>query len=122
MRYKFAHGFCGLNGLTLIFYCSIIEYKNALLKTRHFLYLRRNRNIKFKKEICVNPFNPQNLWAKKNTTNLQKQNVVSFNLNNLENLSVNYTISVSTDDFIVELIIDKVRGSDSPEKKASKTS
>ena len=33
-----------------------------------------------------------------------------------------YTISVSVDDFIVELIIFKVRGSVSPEKKASNIS
>ena len=38
------------------------------------------------------------------------------------NVSGNYAISVSTEDFIVELIIDKVRGSDSPEKKASNIS
>ena len=45
-----------------------------------------------------------------------------FKCNNLMNVSGNYAISVSREDFIDELIIDKVRGSDSPEKKASNTS
>jgi hypothetical protein len=36
--------------------------------------------------------------------------------------TVNYAITASVDDFIVELIIDIVSGSDSPEKKASKIS
>lgn len=35
---------------------------------------------------------------------------------------INYTTTASVDDFIVELIIDIVSGSDSPEKKASKIS
>ena len=38
------------------------------------------------------------------------------------NVNDNYAISVSREDFIDELIMDKVSGSDSPEKKASNTS
>jgi len=43
-----------------------------------------------------------------------------FDVNNHEEL-VNYATAGSVGDFIVELIIDKVNGSVSPEKKASRT-
>jgi hypothetical protein len=40
-------------------------------------------------------------------------------LNNLLRFIADYAIVVSIEDFFVELIIDKVSGSNSPEKKAS---
>ena len=57
-------------------------------------------------------------FKKKDTAHLQTVSLINIQ----KHFFGNYTISVSVDDFIVELIIDIVSGSDSPEKKASKTS
>ena len=96
----------------------IIEYKKCLAFSKAFFYgfFRVIKN-RYKPVSSV-----KHVGQKKTLPFAKSKKCSVFKCNNLMNVSGNYAISVSREDFIDELIIDKVRGSDSPEKKASNTS